>query len=69
MACPLCGDEAVTPRSYAPRGNELALLAAEMEHRDWMEHLRTAHPQEWAREHAKETEMNEMLARVFGRRT
>jgi hypothetical protein len=68
MACPLCGDESVTPRSYAPTGHELALLVAEIERAGWMEHLRLNHPADWAREHAMETEMNAHLARIFGRR-
>jgi hypothetical protein len=66
MACPLCGDGSVTPRSCAPSGHELALLVAEMERGEWMEHLRMHHPADWAREHARETEMNAHLGRIFG---
>lgn len=64
----MCGDESVYPRSYAKTGHELALLAAEAEHGDWMEHLRLNHPQEYAREHAREQEMNAILADIFGRK-
>lgn len=68
MTCPLCGDESVYPRSYTRTGNELALLAAELEHGDWMTHLRAAHPPEYAREHAKELEINAAFAGIFGDR-
>lgn len=67
MSCPLCGDETVH-RDVATTSDPLLLMAVEGERLDWMEHLRSAHPEEHAREHAKETEMNEALARVFGRR-
>ena len=45
----------------------LLLMVAEASRRDWMEHLRTAHPAEYVREHAKEQEMNAALAAVFGK--
>ena len=65
--CPLCGDQSAA-RVIAPTGHELALLVAEAAGMDYIEHLRTVHPQEYAREHAHEQEMNAALAEIFGRR-
>lgn len=66
MACPLCGDETVH-QDVATTSDPLLLMVAEASRSDYMEHLRAAHPQEYAREHAKETKMNEALAAVFGK--
>lgn len=66
-ACPLCGDQDAA-RYIAPSGDPVALMCAEASQEDFMEHLRLAHPQEYAREHAKEQEMNAALAGIFGNR-
>jgi hypothetical protein len=67
VSCPLCGDETVH-QDVATTSDPLLLMVAEASRSDYVEHLRAAHPQDWEREHAKETEMNEALARVFGRK-
>ena len=66
VGCPLCGDESVC-RDVATMCDPLLLMVCEVSRDDYMEHLRTAHPQEYAREQAKEQEMNAALADIFGR--
>jgi len=66
VGCPLCGDESVR-RDVATICDPLLLMVCEASRDDFMEHLRTAHPQEYAREQAKEQEMNAALADIFGR--
>ena len=65
VGCPLCGDQSVR-RDVATICDPLLLMVVEGERMDWMEHLRTAHPQEHAREQAKEREMNDAMAEIFG---
>ena len=66
VGCPLCGDESVC-RDVATMCDPLLLMVCEVSRDDYMEHLRAAHPQEHAREHAKEQEMNAARADIFGR--
>lgn len=65
VGCPLCGDESVS-RDVATMCDPLLLMVCESSREDYMEHLRTVHPQEYAREHARELEMNAALADIFG---
>ena len=65
MGCPLCGDESVS-RDVATMCDPLLLMVCESSREDYMEHLRTVHPAEHAREQAKEQEMNDALAGIFG---
>jgi len=65
VGCPLCGDESVR-RDVATMCDPLLLMVCESSREDFMEHLRTVHPQEFEREHAKEQEMNAALASIFG---
>ena len=65
VGCPLCGDQSVR-RDVATMCDPLLLMVCEASRDDFMGHLRTAHPQEFEREHAKEQEMNAALADIFG---
>ena len=65
VSCPICGDETVHA-DRATTADPLLLMVAEASRGDYMEHLRTVHPQEHAREHAKEQRMNDALAWMFG---
>jgi len=65
VGCPLCGDESVR-RDVATMCDPLLLMVCESSRDDYMEHLRTVHPEEYARESAKEREMNAALNDIFG---
>ena len=66
MSCPLCGDESVHVE-HAAMNDPLLLMVAAAIRGGYMEHLRRAHPAEYAREHAREQEMNAAFAGVFGK--